>query len=190
MLPVTEARKKTLSRIGAGVVLAGLLAATFFARRAGVDAESVRRELLALGCFAGPAFLAAFVLGELAHLPGILFVVAARVVFGPTVGLALGYAGAVLALTGSFAMARGLVRAARATREPWQPKIRVLRRAFETLEAHPVRNVAILRAVFWLSPPLTYALAATKIRLRDHVLGCALGLIPPVVAANLLGAFV
>jgi len=167
-----------------------LVVAAVLARRAGVDVDTLRRELASLGWLAGPVFLAAFAVGELLHLPGILFVAAARIVFGAVLGLVLGYAGALLALAVSFAVARQLVRAARATREPWRPRWAFLRRAFERLEARPVRTIALLRLVLWLAPPLTYALATTRVRAREHVLGCALGLVVPVVAVHALAGLV
>jgi uncharacterized membrane protein YdjX (TVP38/TMEM64 family) len=180
---------KHRSRIAAALVLALLLAGAIIARRSGIDADTLQARLLSLGFFAAPAFIVAFAIGELLHLPGILFVVAARVVFGPTIGLALGYAGAVFALMVSFFVARHLVAAARASREPWRPRWRPLRVTFERLESSPVKSIALLRLVLWLAPPLTYALAATKIRARDHFIGCAVGLIVPVIAANLVGGF-
>jgi uncharacterized membrane protein YdjX (TVP38/TMEM64 family) len=48
-----------------------------------------------------------------------VFVVVARVVFGPALGFALAYGGAVLAVTISFVVARQLVAAARSSTEPW-----------------------------------------------------------------------
>jgi len=143
-----------------------------------------REELIALGWLAQPIFLLAFVAGELLHLPGLLFVAVARVVFGPTAGLALGYVGAVFAIGVAFAVSRQLVSAARATREPWRPRWVFARRAFEKLEARPVRTIALLRVVFGLAPPLTYALAATPVRAREHLLGCAIGLVVPVALVH------
>jgi len=150
----------------------------------------LQRELLALGYFAPPLFLLVFAMGELLHLPGILFVLVARLVFGPSLGFVLGYAGALLAVTVSFTVARQVVTAARATKEPWRPKWRFLRGAFDRLEARPVQTIALLRLVLWLAPPLSYALASTNIRARDHVVGSAIGLVIPVLAVALLGGYV
>jgi uncharacterized membrane protein YdjX (TVP38/TMEM64 family) len=185
-----DRRRALVSRIGAALVILVLATGAILARRAGIDAPTVQRELVALGVLAVPVFIAAFTVGELLHLPGILFVVAARIVFGPTLGLALGYTGAVVALMVSFFVARRLVAAARATREPWRPRWRPLRAAFERLESRPVSSIAVLRLVLWLAPPLTYALATTKIRARDHLAGCAIGLVLPVIAANVLGGLI
>lgn len=168
-----------------------LVALAVLARRHGLDAASLEAELLALGCFAAPVFILLFAAGELLHLPGIVFVVVARHVFGPLTGFAVGYAGAVFALAVSFALARRLSIAARGTREPWRPRWSILRRLFDRLERAPVRSVALLRLVLWLAPPLTYAVATTGVRARDHLLGSALGLLVPVAAVHVLyGALV
>ena len=149
----------------------------------------VQRELLALGYFAPPLFLVIFAAGELLHLPGILFVIVARVVFGPSLGFVLGYVGAVFAVTISFAVARQILAAARSTTDPWRPRWRFLQRAFDRLEAHPVQTIALLRLVLWLAPPLSYALASSKVRVRDHVVGSAIGLVAPVLGVVLLGGY-
>ena len=160
------------------------------ARRAGVDGAMVQRELLALGYLAPPLFLLVFAVGKLLHLPGILFVLVARLVFGPRLGFVLGYAGALLAVTVSFKVARQVVAAARATSGPWRPRWKPLHRAFDRLEARPVQTIALPRLVLWLAPPLSYALASTGIRGRDHVLGSAIGLDLPVLAVAILGGYV
>ena len=56
-------------------------------------------------------------------------------------------------------------------------------------EARPVQTIALLRLVLWLAPPLSYALASSNIRMRDHILGSAIGLIPPVLAVTLLSGY-
>jgi uncharacterized membrane protein YdjX (TVP38/TMEM64 family) len=201
-----------LPRLAAGLAVLVLVGAGTVARRQGVDAATLQRELVALGCLAPPLFLVLFAAGELLHLPGILFVVAARVVFGPAVGFLLGYAGALFAITVAFFVARRIVTpftgagaaegdagagagtdagtGAGARREAWRPRWRWLRRSFERLEASPVKTVALLRLVLWFAPPLTYAIAATRVRARDHALGSALGLALPVLAADLAGGLV
>jgi uncharacterized membrane protein YdjX (TVP38/TMEM64 family) len=166
-----------------------LLACAIVARRSGVDGPMVQRELLALGWLAAPLFLLVMAAGELLHLPGILFVVAARVVFGPSLGFVLGYAGAIFAVTISFAVARQLFAAARSTDEPWRPRWKWLRRSLERVEARPVRTIAFLRLILWLAPPLSYALASSKVRARDHIAGSALGLLVPVVVAVFVGGY-
>lgn len=167
-----------------------MIAAAVIARRSGVDGPMVQRELLALGCLAPPLFLVVMAAAELLHLPGmVLFVVVARVVFGPIAGFALAYTGAVLAVTLSFIVARQLIAAARSTNEPWRPRWRWVRRAMERLEGRPVQTIALLRLVLWLAPPLSYALASSNLRVRDHLLGSAIGLAAPVAGVVLLSGY-
>lgn len=186
--PATS-RAALARRIAAGVAVIVLVTCAVLARRSGVDGPMLQRELLALGCLAPPLFLLVFAAGELLHLPGILFVVVARVVFGPSLGFVLGYLGAVLAVSLSFAVGRQLLRAARGDREPWRPRWRWVARALERLETRPVQTIALLRLVLWLAPPLSYALASSRVRTRDHAIGSAIGLAVPVLAVVLLGGY-
>lgn len=149
----------------------------------------LQRELLALGWLAAPLFLLLMAAGELLHLPGMVFIVVARLVFGPSLGFVLGYGGAVFAVTVSFLVARQLVAAARSSTEPWRPRWKFAQRALDRLEAHPVQTVALLRLVLWLAPPLSYALASSNLRVRDHVVGSAVGLFAPVLVAVLLSGY-
>ena len=43
-----------------------------------------------------------------------------------------------------------------------------------------VITVAVLRGILLLSPPLNAALALTRLKPRDHLLGSAIGLVLPV----------
>ena len=56
----------------------------------------------------------------------------------------------------------------------------MLRRLFAQLEAHPVRTVALLRLLTVMFPPVTSALALTRLSARDHALGSLLGLPLPI----------
>jgi uncharacterized membrane protein YdjX (TVP38/TMEM64 family) len=178
-----------LRRIAAAIIVVALVTCAVLARQRGIDGPMVQRELRALGWLAVPLFLVAFSAGELLHLPGVIFVVAARVVFGPSLGFVLGYLGAVLAVTISFAMARQLLSAARGAKDPWRPRLRVLQRAMSRLETRPVQTIAILRLVLWLAPPLSYALASSNVKLRDHLVGSAIGLATPVLGVVLLSGY-
>ena len=189
MTTPTVQRGLLARRVAAALVVVALVAAAVVARRSGVDGPMIQRELLALGWLAVPLFLLIMAAGELLHLPGMAFIVVARLVFGPSVGFLLGYAGAVFAVTVSFVFARQLVAAARSTTEPWRPRWKFAQRALDRLEARPVQTVALLRTFLWLAPPLSYALASSRLRFRDHVVGSALGLFAPVLVAVLLSGY-
>jgi uncharacterized membrane protein YdjX (TVP38/TMEM64 family) len=149
-------------------------------RTGAVTPSSVDAWLDSLGSAAPAIFIGAFVAGAFVGLPGIAFVIGGRLAFGPWIGFAVGYVGGVLAVTIPFALARRLRRAGA---DPWQPKQRHLARAFELLETHPFRAVVALRVVFWFNPPLSYALAFTRVPLGTYVAACAVALAPVVAFA-------
>lgn len=131
------------------------------------------------GPWSAPAFVVAFSVGELIHLPGMLFVFVARAAYGAVGGFFISYGSALIAILGPFLLVRGI----RTQRErTWQPRWRFLRRLLDGVETHPIRSVMILRLILWLAPPLDYALAFTSIRTRDYLIGSALGLAPCIAA--------
>jgi uncharacterized membrane protein YdjX (TVP38/TMEM64 family) len=145
-----------------------------------VSISSIEHWLESLGPIAPLLFICAFVAGSMVGLPGMAFVVGGRLAFGPELGFALGYGAGVLACTVPFATARRLRRAEGAV---WRPRHRLAVRAFELVETHPVRAVIALRLVLWFNPPLSYALALTRIRVGAYVAGCAIALAPVVAVA-------
>ena len=108
-------------------------------------------------------------------MPGALFIVAARVVWGPVLGFAIAYAGAIISAVSVFAMVRG-VGGKPLGEIKWPPAKRIL----AGLEQRPILTIAALRAVMMLAPPLTYALALSPVKHRDHLIGSAIGLVVPV----------
>lgn len=145
-----------------------------------VSAGSIDAWLESLGPAAPPMFVGAFVLGAMLGLPGMMFVVGGRLAFGAETGFALGYGGGLLACVVPFAAAR-LLRGGRTG--AWEPRNRHLRRAFDLVESHPLRAIALLRLVLWFNPPLSYTLALTRAPAGTYVAACALALAPVVAIA-------
>ncbi len=180
-----------LSR-GTRRVLLGLLVVAFVGgavylwRTGGVSASGIRRWIDSLGPAAPLLFVGAFVAGGLVGLPGMAFVLGARLAFGPYLGGVLAYVAGMCAITLPFITARYLRRQAA---EPWRPKQKLAARAMAMLETHPIRAVVLLRLVLWFNPPLSYALALTPLRLRDYLIGCALALAPVVAVAMLASSW-
>lgn len=164
-------------------VVAFVVGAVVLWRTGWVTPSSVGAWLDSLGPVAPMIFIAAFVGGAFIGLPGMAFVVGGRLAFGPWLGFAVGYVGGVLAVTIPFVVARRLRRAGT---DPWRPRQRHLARAWEQLETHPFASVLVLRLVLWFNPPLSYALAFTRVRLTTYLAACALALAPVVAAAMLL----
>lgn len=183
--PAEASPARRLARLG--LLLLVLLAASELLglRERMADPASRRESVEALRGFmqsAGAAgallFVVAFCVGELLHIPGLVFVATGVLAYGRLEGGALAFAAGVLSMTLSFVIVRGVSGQALAELDkPW------LKRAMGWVESRPIATVAALRTVLVLSPPLNYALALSSIRLRDYVIGSALGLIPPLLLA-------
>ncbi|MDF1562324.1 MAG: VTT domain-containing protein [Deltaproteobacteria bacterium] len=184
MIADGQSRRKTYLRLGglllfvAVVVVIGLSPKV----RAQFEAENLRTIIEAAGAWGFLLYIVAFLVGLVLYIPGIVFVGVGVFAWGPWVGIALGYGTGVLGVTAHFSLLRligGSPLAAGAPGRRWYWVQRVL----DDLEAHPVRSVAILRVIGFMSPPLNTALALTGLKARDHFLGTALGLVFPVIIA-------
>lgn len=167
-------------------LLAGLLLALWVvADRTGARESLTVESIQAIARRSGPlgvaVYLVVFAVALLAQLPGVVFVLAARVAWGPFAGFVAGYVGALAAVSLSFFVVRGVGGSALA-----QLRWRWAQRVLSHLDERPILTVALLRAVLALSPPLNYALAMSRTRFRDYFVGSALGLIAPISAWILL----
>jgi uncharacterized membrane protein YdjX (TVP38/TMEM64 family) len=144
------------------------------------------RDLVQHAGAAGVAlFVLAFTVGELLHVPGMVFVAAAVMAWGRVGGGALSYAAALVSVSVGFFVVRAIGGQPLATIT--QPRLRAL---LARLDRRPIVTVALLRLVMWVAPALTYALALSSVRYRDFAIGSALGLlIPFAVAAALFGVW-
>jgi uncharacterized membrane protein YdjX (TVP38/TMEM64 family) len=189
--PVTDEEKPRLSRAARrvilGVLIVGFLAgAIYLWRTGGVSAGGIRRWIESLGPWGPPLFVGAFVAGGLVGLPGMAFVLGARLAFGPMWGGLLGYAAGMCSITVPFAAAR-LLRRQQAV--PWRPKLALAARLMDLMEHRPVRAIVLLRLFFWFNPPLSYAIALTRIRFWQYLLGSALALAPVVALAMIASSW-
>ncbi len=172
---------RVLWRLLIGLLVAASIAGGVYLWRTGNLSPTALRDWLdSLGPAAPLLLVAAFVAGAYVGAPGMVFVIAGRLAFGPWIGFAVGYGGGMLAVIMPFVTAR-LLR--RAVAEPIRPRTRIVRWAFARVETHPVRSVILIRLVVWFNAPLSYALAITDIRLRHYALACAVALAPVVVVA-------
>jgi uncharacterized membrane protein YdjX (TVP38/TMEM64 family) len=185
-VPVPALSRAT-RRVILGILIAAFVVGAVYLWRTGaVTPESVRDWLDSLGPAAPVLFVIAFMAGSFVGLPGIVFVIGGRLAFGPYVGLIAGYIGGLCAVTVPFVTARKLRRTEGA---PWRPKNRHARRAFELLDRHPFRGVLVLRLLLWFNPPLSYALAFSRVPFKSYVAACAIALAPIVTAAVFLTGY-
>lgn len=174
--------KRALGRL---LLLAALIiGSVLIARTTGVAEElstpRVRALMEGAGVVGFLIFLGVFAVGELVHVPGVFFVAAAIFAYGNTLGGLAAYVGAVVSVLVSFVVVRAVGgQVLEGIRRPF------VRRMLAKLDERPVRVIVILRLVFWMAPPVNYALAMSSVRLRDYALGSAIGLLLPIAGASL-----
>ena len=174
---MTPARKRWL-RLG---ILAAVLVTLFIVGevtglRKRITIDKIRELTLHAGALGIVVYAIAFCVGEVIHIPGLLFCAAAIAIWGRVDGGVIAYGASVLSISASFVF----IRAIGGSHPLDNVKSRYLPRIVGQLAAHPIRTVAILRAVLVISPPVTYALALSAVRFRDVFIGSAIGLVAPM----------
>jgi uncharacterized membrane protein YdjX (TVP38/TMEM64 family) len=130
----------------------------------------------------------AYVLATVLFLPGSVLTLGAGFAWGTTLGVAIVSPVSVLAATAAFLLGRTLLRAKVERRLGAHPRFAAIDRA---VGENGLKLVLLLR----LSPvlpfnALNYALALTRVRLRDYVIGSAIGMFPATVLYVYLGTLV
>ena len=120
-------------------------------------------------------FVALFSLGNLIHIPGLVFLAAAVLSLGQVWGGVVTYLAACVSSLVTFLVFRWIGGDSLA-----QLQGRHARRILKTLHARPVRSVFLLRIMMQTLPALNITLAMSGIRLRHYVLGTLLGLPLPI----------
>jgi len=120
-------------------------------------------------------FVLLFSLGNLAQLPGLVFLAAAVIALGQVWGGVITFIAANISCLITFLVFRYLGGDALL-----RLKSPLARRTLRSLHARPVRGVAVLRVLFQTLPALNVALALSGVRLRPYLLGNLLGLVLPI----------
>ena len=127
------------------------------------------------------AFVLLFCLGNLAQIPGWIFLASAVLVLGQGVGGWVTYISAVTSCAVTF-LTVGFMGGA-ALR---QFDNKVVNRLLDQLQAHPVRNIVMLRTIFHTLPALNYSLALSGTGFKNYMAGTLLGLPLPIAVYCLL----
>lgn len=174
-----EAVKRRHSRVRLLLLLLLLVSVAIVVRWTGVfkriDREYVRKMILEAGPWGWAAYAGIFAVGEVLHMPGIIFVAAAVYAYGRFWGGVLAYMGSMTSVSVGFLIARML--GGGATLESIGLPACFMK-CFESLATAPIRTVALLRIAMYLAPNLNMALGITRINFFQYFLGSALGLIP------------
>ncbi|MFW5925253.1 MAG: TVP38/TMEM64 family protein [Myxococcota bacterium] len=146
-----------------------------------MDADRVRRWVLEAGAWGVLLFLVLFSVGELMHVPGLVFVAAATYLYDGAGAILVALFGAITSVTVSFVVVR-TVGGQPLGRIRWK----FIRRMLAHLDERPITVVFLLRLVLWLAPIVNYVLAMSRVRFREYLVGSALGLAIPITAIALL----
>lgn len=171
-------------RIALLVILVLVLAAAghFSGLASSLTRERVTELAQGWGAAGVMLYVAVFAGAEIMQLPGAVFVVAAVAAYGPWFGTLIAYFGMNVASVAVFLFGR--LVAGKALSEMAHPRVMALMRE---VERAPIRTAALARGVFFVLPGMGYALALSSIRLRDFVIGSAIGLAVPSLLAAVLG---
>jgi uncharacterized membrane protein YdjX (TVP38/TMEM64 family) len=173
--------RRTVRIVGISLLVAAFVTTAFIVyRRGGITAKEVAAWLDSLGAMAPVLFSVVFVVGLMIGLPGMVFVIGARLAFGPWLGFALAYGVGLVGMMLPFAIGRAL-----RSDSHWQPKNKWLAKLVLMIERRPIAAVVLLRIVLWFNSPVAYALAASRLRWRDYIIGCVVALAPVVLLAFL-----
>jgi uncharacterized membrane protein YdjX (TVP38/TMEM64 family) len=179
-------RSIPLALLVAVIVVAALAASGRVAIADGLaDIVSYVRGAGAIGVL---VYALAYVVSTVALLPGAAFTLAAGFIYGPVAGTAIASPISVLAATAAFLLGRTVARDWVARRIANQPTFAAID---EAVGDRGLEIVALLR----LSPLvpfnlLNYALALTKVRLRDYVVASWIGMLPVTALYVYLGSLV
>ncbi|MES2973016.1 MAG: VTT domain-containing protein [Pseudomonadota bacterium] len=120
-------------------------------------------------------FTLLFVLGNLARIPGLIFLGAALLALGQVLGGVAAYVAAVTSCVVTFFVIRFLGGdALRKLRWPWAVRL------LERLDRRPVASIILLRIFMMVAPPLNYALAMSGVKFRHYLIGTVLGIPLPL----------
>ena len=120
-------------------------------------------------------FVVLFALGNLIHIPGLLFLAAAVFALGRVNGAIATYIAASACCAFTYLVIHYL--GGNALR---QLDNKMAIKLLAHLDAHPVRNVFLLRVLFQTMPALNYALGLSGINFRKYMVGTLLGLPLPI----------
>ncbi len=174
--PTPEPRERP--RWGLVVALAALLLGGLVLHTTGVvtlEPDALVGWVRGAGLAGVVVLVAMFALGTLLNVPGLVFITAAVMLYGPALGFVISLAGAIASVNVTFALGRfARLGSSRVLERPF------LRPLMRRLHDRPILTLTLLRALVLVSPPVNYALALTRLRHRDYAIGSALGLVLPL----------
>jgi phospholipase D1/2 len=171
-----------------GLVVAVIAAMVAVARRVDLGSyasvDGMRALVDAWGPLGPLVFMAVFITGFFIPGPEILFAALGAMLFGRVPGFVYSYVASLVGTTLTFALVRYTAQEymQRTMRDRF-PRLQALD---DRLASHGIRTVVFLRLVLFLAPPLNWTLGASRVGLRDYVVGTALGILPGLTLTSYL----
>ncbi len=164
------------------IVLGGIyFAAKFFGVIDYIHSGELQRYMVDAGWTGVAVFCLVYCVGVVAHIPGLVFVFAAVLAYGPVGGGTVSLLGGIPAVAITFLVVRAVGGTALAhVKNPY------MRRVLSHLDERPIRSILLLRLVFIMAPGVNYGLAITKVKFRDYLIGSAIGLIIPIAVSSFI----
>lgn len=147
-----------------------------------LSVEFVRQRLLEAGWWGGVGFLGTMATLQPLGVSVYIFLLAATLTWSAPIAIALGWTGTLLSAAISFGFARFVARDWVQKRVPDR-----FRRYEQRFVDHGFRTVLVLRLIFFTTPSLQLAMGASRLRFAPYMAASALGNLPTVVVAVLLG---
>lgn len=170
------------------LALAAAVVAIVAVLRSGILAEldpgALRARIEASGALAPLVYMGMLVAGFFAPAPLIVLVAIGGGVFGGVRAFVYTWVAALVGSAIPFLLVRNAVGGWAEHAESRFPRLRTID---ERLARHGLVTVVALRLMLYLLPPLNWALGATRVGVRDYVLGTALGIVPTTVLTAYLG---
>ena len=168
---------KRYTRLLAVILFLGVLFAVFelSGLRQHFNLEFLRHQMLDHKISGLFTFILLFSLGNLIQIPGWIFLAAAVLALGRTMGGLATYVAASISCVLTFFAIR--FAGGDALR---QLNSRTVTRILRQLDAHPIRSIVLARMLFQTLPALNYALAMSGVKFREYLIGTLLGLPLPI----------
>ena len=161
------------------VIAVLFLTGMYFVNSGAVTAPQIHDAVEQAGAWGFAVFLAIFVIGNLMHLPGAMFITAAAFCYGPWVGTAVSVVAGTVGATVNFLVVRRVGKdSIGAIKHVW------VKRALDTIDHRPFRTVLILRLVFFTSPTLSALLGLTAVSLVTHTAATFIGMMPMIFVVS------
>jgi uncharacterized membrane protein YdjX (TVP38/TMEM64 family) len=184
---VSDQEQRRVPRSAKIAAVVAVLTMLVVAHRLGIlqqftEPARVKQTLLELGGWGYAAFIAAYAFLHPFGIPGMVFVVAAPLIWPWPVAFVLSMIGTMAGTIVGFSFSRFVAR-------DWVSSIipERFRKYDEALARRGFLTVFVLRVIFWMPPLLHASFGISKVRFQAHFWGSFLGYLLPIFLVSYFG---